>query len=74
MTESDLLSELAAELCPPMLDPEVEVTAAMVAEHSHVGLSLATRTLKLKEAQGVLVSRLVKLPNGHVATAWRKRG
>ena len=53
MTEYELLEELAKELCLPDIEAD-EVTAAMVADYTGVSSSQAMRTLKAKEAAGLL--------------------
>lgn len=70
-TELELLDELYRELALPALE-DGEVTAQMVADFTGISWSQAMRTLKNKEAQGLLKSRQVKLPNNRVATAYRK--
>ena len=71
MTEFELLEELAKELGLPEIEPD-EVTAQSVADYTGVSWSTADRTLKDKEAAGLLTSRKVKLPNRRIATAYRK--
>jgi predicted transcriptional regulator len=71
MTEQELLDELYKELALPSIE-QGEVTALMVSEYTGISWSQAMRTLKNKEAQGLLKSRQVKLPNNRVATAWSK--
>ena len=71
MTEYELLFELARELGLPEIEPD-EVTAQLVADYTGVSWSTADRTLKDKEAAGLLTSRKVKLPNRRIATAYRK--
>ena len=73
MTEFELLEELAKELGLPEIEPD-EVTAQSVADYTGVSWSTADRTLKDKEAAGLLTSRKVKLPNRRIATAYRKVG
>ena len=73
MTEFELLEELAKELYLPDIEDD-EVTAATVAEYTGVSTSQAMRTLKAKEAAGLLKSRMVKMPNNHPARAFRKVG
>lgn len=71
MTEFELLEELQKELGLPDIDAD-EVTAQSVADYTGVSWSTADRTLKDKEAAGLLTSRKVKLPNRRIATAYRK--
>lgn len=71
MSEYELLDELARELAQPDITQD-EVTAQMVADYSGVSWSTAARTLKDKEAAGVLVSRRVRIPNGRTALAYRR--
>jgi DNA-binding transcriptional ArsR family regulator len=71
MTEYELLEELAKELGLPEIEPD-EVTAQSVADYTGVSWSTADRTLKDKEAAGLLTSRKVRLPNRRIATAYRK--
>ena len=71
LTEFELLEELAKELGLPEIEPD-EVTAQSVADYTGVSWSTADRTLKDKEAAGLLTSRKVKLPNRRIATAYRK--
>ncbi len=71
MTEYELLEELAKELGLPEIEPD-EVTAQYVADYTGVSWSTADRTLKDKEAAGLLTSRKVRLPNRRIATAYRK--
>ena len=71
MTEFELLEELAKELYLPSLGAD-EVTAAMVADYTGVSWSQAMRTLRAKESNGELRSRMVKLPNNRPARAYRK--
>ena len=73
LTEFELLEELAKELGLPEIEPD-EVTAQSVADYTGVSWSTADRTLKDKEAAGLLTSRKVKLPNRRIATAYRKVG
>ena len=71
MMEYELLEELAKELGLPDMEKD-EVTAQLVADYTGVSWSTADRTLKDKEAAGLLTSRKVKLPNRRIATAYRK--
>jgi len=71
MTEFELLEELQKELGLPEIEPD-EVTAQLVADYTGVSWSTADRTLKDKEAAGLLTSRKVRLPSRRVATAYRK--
>ena len=71
MTEYELLEELAKELGLPEIEPD-EVTAQSVADYTGVSWSTADRTLKDKEAAGLLTSRKVRLPNRRIAPAYRK--
>ena len=71
MTEYELLEELAKELGLPDMEKD-EVTAQLVADYTGVSWSTADRTLKDKEAAGLLTSRKVRLPNRRIATAYRK--
>ena len=71
MTEFELLEELQKELGLPDIEPD-EVTAQFVADYTGCSWSKADRTLKDKEAAGLLTSRKVKLPNRRIATAYRK--
>ena len=72
MTEFELLEELAKELGYPEIEDD-EVTAQLVADYTGVSWSTADRTLKDKEAAGLLTSRKVKLANRRIATAYRKK-
>jgi hypothetical protein len=71
MTEYELLEELARELSLPQIEDD-EVTAQQVSEYTGVSWSQAMRTLRAKESNGELRSRMVKLPNNHPARAFRK--
>ena len=71
MTEYELLEELARELSLPEIEPD-EVTAQLVADYTGCSWSTADRTLKDKEAAGLLTSRKVRMPSRRIATAYRK--
>ena len=71
MTENELLQELTRMITCPAIEPD-EVTAAMLQSASGKGEKAAMRFLRYLEAEGVLTSRQVTLPNGRIAQAWRK--
>lgn len=71
MTENELLAELLKELTSPDIEGD-EVTADMLSKLVKCSWSTADRVLRAKEQAGLLVSRKVKLPNQHIATAYRK--
>lgn len=70
MTENELLAELVAEL-NPVIEPD-EVTARMLAEHTGIGWNKAKRILDDKVANGLLTSRMARMPDGKMATAYRR--
>lgn len=69
--EYELLEELAREINPEMTPDEV--TAQMVADYTGISWSKARAILEGKVQSGLYLSRQVRLPNGHIAQAYKKR-
>lgn len=70
---NDLLAELAKEAMP-VIDPVNEVTAPMYSKAFGISMNSAARILKKMVEEGKMVSRKVRLVNGHVCEAYRKAG
>ena len=71
MTENELLAELVAELSVPPIDPD-EITTKMVCDATGMNHSSVRARLEGMVSEGRLTSRRVQLPNGKLATAYRR--
>ena len=72
MTENELIQELAALITLPEFDPAVEVTAGQVAKYSNKSVDKIRMDLNDMVKKGELKSRLVRMPTGQRARAYRK--
>ena len=66
-----LLQELAQDAMP-VIDPVNEVTAPMYSKAFGISMNSAARILRKMVEEGKMVSRKVRLMNGHVCEAYRK--
>lgn len=71
MTENELLAELTRELTVPLIEAD-EVTVKMLCDSTGFSDSKISIFLKRKIDTGDMTSREVRLPNGRLATAYRK--
>lgn len=72
MTENELLTELIKLNYIAPVDPEVEVTHAMLAQSLGISERQATTILQGEVKAGRLVSRKARGANGNQVTAYRK--
>ena len=72
ITENELIQELAALITLPDFDPAVEVTAGQVAKYSNKSVDKIREDLNDMVKKNELKSRLVRMPSGQRARAYRK--
>ena len=71
MTENELLTELARELCPPEIEPG-EVTTEMLQDATGLSYKGAYDALQRKVRKGILKWRYVSGLNGNKRKAYSK--
>lgn len=70
---NELLEDLVRECSYDEFDPSKDVTAQMLADQLGVTWRVGREILEEKVRIGVLVSHKVRLPNGKISMAYKKK-